>query len=121
LVEGDYHIPVDFKTASSDPREKDILEAYQNQIDEYLFLMEENGIKTAGFGYLIYFFPEMTIELSNGFPMIIHIVKIERKTKDIKKRIEKAIEVLEGPMPKSSENCLYCHWYKQVENILNNS
>lgn len=115
LVEGDYHIPIDFKTASSDPREKDILEAYQNQIDEYLFLMEENGVKTAGFGYLIYFFPEMTIELSNGFPMIVHIVKIKRKTKDVRKKLEKAIKVLEGPMPEPSEKCPYCQWYKQVK------
>jgi len=43
VTENGEHIPVDFKTASSDPRDKQTLSAYQNQIDEYLFLMEENG------------------------------------------------------------------------------
>src|SRR3989344_5849199 len=28
-------VPVDFKTSSSDPREKEILPAYQNQIEDY--------------------------------------------------------------------------------------
>jgi CRISPR/Cas system-associated exonuclease Cas4 (RecB family) len=109
------HIPVDFKTASSDPREKETLSAYQNQIDEYLFLMEENGKKVANFGYLIYFFPEMSIELTNGFPMVIHIVKIERKVKDIKKRIEAAIKILQGPIPQSSPECVFCNWFGKVK------
>lgn len=114
LIDGDNHIPVDFKTASSDPREKETLSAYQNQIDEYLFLLEENGKKTAGFGYLIYFFPEMTMELANGFPMMIHIVKIERKVKDIRKRIESAVKILSGNIPQSAEDCVYCRWFEKV-------
>lgn len=109
------HIPIDFKTSSSDPREKDIISSYQNQIDEYLFLLEENGLKVNNFGYLIYFFPEMTLELSNGFPMIIHIVKIQRKSKDIKKRIEKAINVLKGKIPDSSDGCVFCQWFNKVK------
>lgn len=110
------HIPIDFKTSSSDPRKKEILSSYQNQIDEYLFLLEENGIKTADFGYLIYFFPEMTVELSNGFPMSIYIVKIKRKEKDIKKRIEKAINILNSPIPDPADDCQYCLWFKAVKN-----
>jgi len=112
--EGEY-VPIDFKTASSDPREKEILSSYQNQIDEYLFLMEENGKKVARFGYLIYFFPEMSIELTNGFPMIIHIVKIERKVKDIKKRIEAAVKILQGSIPDSSPECVFCNWFGRVK------
>jgi CRISPR/Cas system-associated exonuclease Cas4 (RecB family) len=115
IDEQGFHIPVDFKTASSDPREKETLSAYQNQIDEYLFLMEENGKKVANFGYLIYFFPEMSVELTNGFPMVIHIVKIERKVKDIKKRIEAAIKILQGPIPKSSPECVFCNWFLRVK------
>lgn len=115
IDESGNHIPVDFKTASSDPREKETLSAYQNQIDEYLFLMEENGKKVANFGYLIYFFPEMTIELTNGFPMVVYIVKIERKVRDVKKRIEAAIKILQGPIPKSSPECVYCNWFEKVK------
>lgn len=115
LVDGEKHIPIDFKTASSDPREKETLSAYQNQIDEYLFLLEENGKKTLDFGYLIYFFPEMSMELSNGFPMMIHIVRIERKAKDIKKRIESAVKILSGSIPLSSKECVYCRWFNKVK------
>ncbi len=115
INENGEHIPVDFKTASSDPREKETLSAYQNQIDEYLFLLEENHLKVANFGYLIYFFPEMTLELSNGFPMIVHIVKIERKVKDIRKRIEKAVKILQGPIPESSPDCNFCNWFDKVK------
>jgi len=57
----------------------------------------------------------MTIELTNGFPMIIHIVKIERKVKDVKKRIEAAIKVLQGPIPDSAEDCVYCNWFGKVK------
>jgi len=115
IDEQGFHIPVDFKTASSDPREKETLSAYQNQIDEYLFLMEENGKKVANFGYLIYFFPEMSVELTNGFPMVIHIVKIERKVKDIRKRIEAAIKILQGPIPQLSPECVFCNWFLRVK------
>jgi CRISPR/Cas system-associated exonuclease Cas4 (RecB family) len=115
IDEQGFHIPVDFKTASSDPREKKTLSAYQNQIDEYLFLMEENGKKVANFGYLIYFFPEMSVELTNGFPMVIHIVKIERKVKDIRKRIEAAIKILQGPIPQLSPECVFCNWFLRVK------
>jgi len=115
IDEQGFHIPIDFKTASSDPREKETLSAYQNQIDEYLFLMEENGKKVANFGYLIYFFPQMSIELTNGFPMIVHIVKIERKVKDIKKKIEAAIKILQGPIPQSSPECVFCNWFGKVK------
>lgn len=109
------HIPIDFKTSSSDPRKKDILSSYQNQIDEYLFLLEKNGLRVANFGYLIYFFPEMTVELSNGFPVMIHVVKIQRKSKDIKKRIERAINVLKRKIPDSSDECVFCQWFNKVK------
>lgn len=109
------HIPVDFKTASSDPREKETLLTYQNQIDEYLFLLEENNKKTAGFGYLIYFYPQLTDSVINGFPMVVYITKIKRKNIDIKKKIEKAINVLEKSIPNSSSDCPYCLWLEKVK------
>ena len=34
--------PIDHKTASSDPREKDIFEAYQHQLNFYALLLEKN-------------------------------------------------------------------------------
>ena len=51
-------IPIDFKTSSSDPRGKETLDAYQAQIDDYNFILKQNNKKIAGWGYLIYVFPD---------------------------------------------------------------
>lgn len=113
--EGEY-IPVDFKTSSSDPREKDILNAYQNQIDAYAFLLEQNRKKPAGYGYLIFFYPDMANEIKDGFPMINHIVRVEAHPSSVSDRIQKAIAVLKGPLPEPSEDCPFCTWFKTVKN-----
>jgi len=103
-------IPVDFKTASSDPREKEILPAYQNQIDDYVFLLKENGKKVAGYGYLIFVFPDHGKDLHTGFPMVIHIKKVKGNPLETSERISKAISTLEGGIPLPSSNCPFCAW-----------
>jgi hypothetical protein len=105
------HIPVDFKTASSDPREKETLSAYQSQIDDYIFLLKEQHYTVAGFGYLVYVFPDMGSKLHDNFPMIIHITKLSGDPEKTKSRIENAIMVLDNPMPNPHESCPFCNWY----------
>lgn len=114
LIDHGKYIPVDFKTASSDPREKEILRAYQHQVDEYVYLMENNHLQTAGFGYLIFFFPDFSDEVHNGFPMVLHIVKVMAHPESVPARIKKAIEILENPIPKSSDECSFCGWFDKV-------
>jgi CRISPR/Cas system-associated exonuclease Cas4 (RecB family) len=104
--------PVDFKTSSSDPREKEILAAYQSQIDDYIFLIKENGQKVTGEGFLIYFYPDLGEELHNGFPMIVHIEKLTGDPSRTKKRIEKAIKILDSGMPKPKSDCVFCNYRK---------
>ncbi len=117
--EGKY-TPIDFKTASSDPREKkEILPAYQNQMDSYTFLLEENGKKTSGGSHLIFIYPDNGKELHSGFPMVIHIVTLKTNAGEVGSRISKAIEVLEGDMPDSSPDCPFCQWYRKVGEELN--
>lgn len=111
LVNQDLQLsPVDFKTASSDPREKEILPAYQSQIDDYIYLLSQNGHKTTGEGYLIYFFPDLGTDLHNGFPMIVHIQKLKGDPVKTEKRIENAIKILEAGIPKSREDCVFCKY-----------
>lgn len=117
--EKDEHIPVDFKTASSDPRGKETLSAYQSQIDDYNFLLRESGKKISGFGYLVYVFPDEAHELHNGFPMIIHIVKLVGNPDNTMKRIQNAVPVLEAPMPQASANCPFCNWFQVMKSQLN--
>lgn len=115
IIEDNLYIPVDFKTTSSDPRGKEIMDAYQHQIDEYIFLMDVNHKKTAGFGYLIFFFPEFNNEVHNGFPMVIEIVKVEGHPENVEKRIQKAIDILKNQIPDSNPECEYCNWLLSVK------
>ncbi|MBI2611756.1 PD-(D/E)XK nuclease family protein [Candidatus Gottesmanbacteria bacterium] len=114
---GEY-IPVDFKTSSSDPRGRETLAAYQSQVDDYVFLLEQSGKKTPRYGYLIYFFPEDGNKLHDGFPMIIHVSRLVGNPERTKERIKKAIEALKAPLPQPSPNCPFCTWYDNVEKEL---
>lgn len=111
LVEkGDLYTPIDFKTTSSDPREKDILGAYQHQIDEYVFLLQKNKLNTSGYGYLIFFYPDMSDAVHEGFPMVVKIHKVEAKPEEVEDRINRAISFIEGNIPESSPDCPFCSW-----------
>lgn len=109
------HIPVDFKTSSSDPREKETLAAYQSQIDSYIFIVRESGLKVAGYGYLVYVYPDQSHELQNGFPMIIHVTKITGNPQNTIHRITNAINVLEKKMPSPKLECPFCNWYEKIK------
>jgi hypothetical protein len=112
------NVPVDFKTASSDPRPKETLSAYQAQIDDYNYIIRESGKKIAGYGYLVYIYPDEAAELHNGFPMIVHIVKLSGNPENTIGRIKQAMAVLESPMPGSSENCPFCKWFVALKEEL---
>ncbi len=102
--------PVDFKTSSGDPREKELLPAYINQIDDYIYALSKNHLKVTSEGYLIFVYPDHSDKLHQGFPMIIHVVKLKGDPKKTEKRIEGAIKVLEGKMPKASADCAFCKY-----------
>lgn len=110
IGENGEHMPLDFKTSSSDPRGRQILSAYQSQIDAYLFVLKQNGKKIADFGYLMYVYPEEGQKLHEGFPMVIHLEKLKGDPIRTSEKISKAIDVLEGPMPNSSPTCPFCQY-----------
>lgn len=109
-------VPIDFKTSSSDPRERETLSSYKSQIDDYLFLLEQNKKKNGGYGYLIYVFPDHG-KLHSSFPMVIHVVKINGNPKNTEKRIKKAIKVLEEQIPQSNPDCPFCLYRAKVKEI----
>lgn len=118
VTEEGLHTPVDHKTSSSDPRGKDIFPAYQAQLDTYAFLLEANRKLTTGIGHLIYFYPDTSDTLHNGFPMVVHIQTLQTDPLHAKERFEKAIDVLEGPMPQSSKECPFCSWRETMNQEL---
>lgn len=112
-------VPVDFKTASSDPRARtDILPAYKSQIDDYIYILMKNNKKTAGYGYLIFVYPEDGKYLHKGFPMYIDVKKVKGNPANTAKRIKEAIEVLEKKIPPPSLECPFCKWYDTVRGEL---
>lgn len=119
MPDGKYSV-VDFKTASSDPRGKAFFPSYQNQLDEFSFLLEQNNKKTAGSGYLIYFYPQESDDLHNGFPMIIHIEKVITNPNSVRPRLDEAIKILNGRMPDPVANCPFCKWYENLNEVLKN-
>ncbi len=104
------HLPLDFKTSSSDPRNREVFDSYQSQIDAYLFLLKQSGKKVGDFGYLMYIYPDHGPELHNKFPMVIHITKLKGDPSRTAQKIEKAIRVLEGEIPKASPTCPFCKY-----------
>lgn len=118
VIGADIHIPVDFKTSSSDPRNRETLAAYQSQIDDYLFVMSKNGKTVGEFGYLIYLYPDVSIDLHTHFPMVIHVEKLSGDPHRTQKRIEEAIHVLEGPIPEPSQSCPFCIWFESMKELL---
>lgn len=116
VTEDGKYTPVDHKTSSSDPRTKrDILPAYQSQLDAYSFLLEINRRKSTGIGHLIYFYPQDGEKLHDGFPMLVYIQTLKTNPENTKKDIEKAIKVLEGDIPEPADDCPFCNWYDKVK------
>lgn len=107
-------IPVDFKTASSDPREKEILDAYLSQIDDYLYLLEKNRFSTLGYGYLVFFFPELSDKLHEKFPIAVEVKKVVGHPENTQNRINQAIAILDSPLPDLNPECNFCNWFTQV-------
>lgn len=112
------YTPVDHKTASSDPNSKPLISAYQTQLDVYAFLLEKNNRPSSGIGHLIYFFPAEGKKLHNGFPMQVTVKTLKTNLKNAEKELLKAIEILKGKIPKSSNECPFCNWHKEVGNYM---
>lgn len=111
-------IPVDFKTASTDPRDKEILSAYTSQIDDYTFLLQKNRRSVAGFGYLVFFYPETSPTLHERFPIAVEVKRVDGHPEQTEERLQRALAVLEGPIPGPGVDCPFCSWRSHVGTIL---
>ena len=114
VTKNNKHTPVDHKTASSDPNTREMIPAYQTQLDTYALLLEKNGHKTTGIGHLIYFYPDHSKNLHNGFPMQITIKTLKTNPKSALTEFLKAMKILEGRMPRPSRDCPFCAWHKEM-------
>jgi hypothetical protein len=111
------YTPVDHKTASSDPNTKELIPAYQFQLDSYAFLLRENRKRPSGIGHLVYFYPEEGEKLHAGFPMQITVKTLQTDPDRVRPRIESAIKVLEGDLPNPSAECPFCAYVETVKSF----
>lgn len=107
--------PVDHKTASSDPTTRELIPAYQFQLDSYAFLLEQNRKPTSGLGHLIYFFPSEGAKLHDGFPMQVTVKTLTTDPSRVRPTIGQAINLLEGPLPAPADDCPFCRYVETVK------
>ena len=112
------YTPIDHKTSSSDPRDKEeVLGAYQPQLNFYALLLEKNKKPTSGFGHLIYYYPEHGKELHNGVPIHVHVQTLKTNPEQAKAELLKSIKLLEGDIPKPSSECPFCLWHEKLKEL----
>jgi CRISPR/Cas system-associated exonuclease Cas4 (RecB family) len=112
--EGKY-IPVDFKTASSDPTTRELIPAYQFQLDSYAFLLDRNRKRPGDVGHLIYFYPDEGKDLHHGFPMQVTIKTLHTNPDRLPAAIDEAMALLNGPLPTPAPDCKFCLYVETVK------
>jgi len=112
LKKGKKLIVLDYKTRGF-PLKEDTHKHYQDQLDIYNLLLRKNDYETEDYGYLLFYHPDKVN--SNGDVVFNKdLVKIKISVENAEKIFKKAIKVLEGPMPGSSEECGFCGWIKSA-------
>ncbi len=112
LVKDGAYIPFDYKTKGSPTNEEDATKYYQTQLDCYALMLEGNGLKTAGYGFLLYYSPKEVGE--NGqVTFEIQPIRIETDPERAKALFHKALAILTGSAPQASSKCEYCGWLEK--------
>lgn len=99
------YIPLDFKTRGY-PAKEDTHRHYQHQLDCYALLFEQNNMPPAGFGYLLFFWPERYHDHAAYFQS--ELVKLDVQPERARELLRKVRNLLDGPIPPSHETCEYC-------------
>lgn len=112
LQDGEVCIPLDYKTRGYPPKD-DTSGYYQHQLDIYEFLLQQNGFKTKGLGYLVYYHP---VEVREDGVVQFEITPKAMKSdpKRAKKLFDDALKLLQSDTaPKPGDRCEFCPWGKR--------
>jgi hypothetical protein len=108
LLDGDKYIPVDYKTRGFDLKE-DSSAFYQNQLDCYTLLLEENGFAHAHHAYLVYYIPQAVLEGSK-VQFKVEVKKMQTDPARARQTFRAALQCLKGLIPEKHSRCAYCTW-----------
>ncbi len=110
LVRAGKYIPLDYKTKGSPTTEEDAIKYYQNQLDCYSFLLEENGLSTDGCGFLLYYSPKSVMEHGRVF-FELQAIRITTDFERARKTFRKAVDLMKNSsVPEVTRGCEYCTW-----------
>ena len=109
------YAPLDYKSKGKECEQADAEKWYQRQLDLYALMLESNGKKTSGTGYLVFYFPESCQAepktVVTNFSFRAQLVTIGVDIYRAKKLCEDAVECLSKPNPPaSSTKCEYCQY-----------
>lgn len=109
LVDGTSYIPLDYKTRGYVPKD-DSSSFYQHQLDIYEWLLQENGCKTKGVGFLVYYHP-LEVRKDGIVQFAVTPKKMTTSPANACKLFEDAAKLLQGDKaPKAHSACTFCVW-----------
>ena len=106
--DSDRLIVLDYKTRGF-PLKDDTAHHYQDQMNFYTFLLQQNGYKTEDFAYLLFYIPDRILE-TGEVVFATELVKLPVHVEHAKALFEAAVKVVQGPMPGPGNDCTYCGW-----------
>lgn len=108
-------LPLDYKSKGEIRDDSHVF--HQNQLNIYTWLLDENGYPTKDVGYLVFFAP---LEIRDDNTIRFNIIprRIDTSKENAKELFYKAINLLNGPIPSRHENCDYCRWAGDIQDIL---
>lgn len=113
LFDGEYFIPLDYKTRGAAPKPGASEAYYSTQLETYVFLLNQNGYKTREYAYLVYYFPDKITE-SHLVKFNVEVVRVETDGQRAYRIFSDAVNCLKGPMPKNHTECKFCAWFTDL-------
>ena len=107
-VKGRQFVPLDYKTRGYDVKEGGE-NFYKNQLNCYGLMLRENQMPPAGYAFLLYYIPK---EVAEGGMTRFDVVpkKVDIDPDEALKVLRDAAALLQGPMPETHSECIYCSW-----------
>ncbi len=119
LKNNTYHI-VDYKTAKFTGRQDELFPMYEIQLNAYALLIEAYGLEPISKLSLVYCEPNDNLENPDDFRLrfSINSIKVKKNIKKVKDLLSVAREILDGALPKPSDNCQgICGWAGDYESF----
>lgn len=116
LVKDGLYIPFDYKTKGSPTTPEDAVRYYQNQLDCYALLLQENNMPAADYGFLLYYSPKSIGE--NGKAVFeVQPIRVPVDYERGRRTFENAVILLTREMPEPSSVCEYCGWIAKYKEL----